>query len=169
MERIKSRRKWGGSGEIWGAGGVQLATHRNILGSAGGLNRKGLPIGLDGKCSAAQPTIHVDTGLLDPFMWPRAHWAHLHVYIYIYSLCILIYFRYSPIMPFRIPFARQGSNIYIYIYSYIFGQNSRFALDCRCSSGVCQPVTNFYRFFWFSYRHGRWGPFSDFFWKGCLA
>ena len=162
----------GGPGRSGGRAACNWRPTGTYWGLQAGLTGKAYQSGLMG--NALRPSL--------PYMWTRAYWTHscdpgpigpicMYIYIYIYSLCILIYFRYSPIMPFRIPFARQGSNIYIYIYiySYIFGQNSRFALDCRCSSGVCQPVTNFYRFFWFSYRHGRWGPFSDFFWKGCLA
>jgi hypothetical protein len=117
----------GRSGQIWGAGGGQLGTHGSMLGSAGGPIRKGVAIGLDGKWAAAKPTIHVDTGLLGPFIWPRAHWANLrshlyinvhifYIYIHIYNL---IYFWYSPIMP-GFPSRERGTKVYIYIYIYSY-------------------------------------------------
>ena len=127
----------GRSGQIWGAGGGQLATHGSMLGSADGPIRKGVAIGLDGNWAAAKPTVHVDTGLLGPFIWPRAYWAnwrshlyinvYIYIYIYIYSIYIyiyifyiyiLIYFWYSPIMP-GFPSRERGTKVYTYIYIYI--------------------------------------------------
>jgi len=122
----------GRSGQIWGAGGGQLATHGSMLGSADGPIRKGVAIGLDGKCAAAKPTVHVDTGLLGPFIWPRAYWAnwrsHLYINVYIYIYILYIYSHIFLVLPYnaRIPFARKGYKdiyiynvIYIYIYIYI--------------------------------------------------
>ena len=142
MERIKSRRKWGGGpGRSGGRAACNWRPTGTYWGLQAGLTGKAYQSGLMG--NALRPSL--------PYMWTRAYWTHscdpgpigpICMYIYIYSLCILIYFRYSPIMPFRIPFARQGSNIYIYIYIFLY-LRTEFTIRIRLQMLFrCLPACN---------------------------